>query len=552
MLVAQAAVLQVLGELFWVVFAGDNESTGFDFPVNGSGLEYRSSQPHSGAVTINVTDDSPVLIDVVDADVTTPGDVVVNDYNENCVSILSSNPLGAILTSRVVGNMADPRQIIFIGIVQDHAGGLTIDLQSDNGPDTVTDSLELGSSITRFTLGAECVEGTLSAARTITLAEIRDGDNLRGRTIKFLYTQPSGDLIRVSDITSGMNLRNKMIVLTGTREAQVSSSATGQLAFGNGATLSQFNGTIFFNLNIGLGNEYMYQNGVWYSEVLTLPNDRDYIVTSNNLPLSTSGAWGWDMSEMSTGLTPFSPEAYLLSGDTEIEGDDWVLSFTQDGGVGGTHAIQILNVGGVINQAIYTNRLDDDFLDATKAGWQASEFTFPDDRDYVVASNAITAADVDGWRPEMTEIVDSNSSARLDVSIKPTNSRYAVYAVNRSGGITHLICSGRPVESWNVKRFDISTGYDRSSQVSRETRRINTQSVRRWKLNTGYLSEEWSRDIDDVVTSPKVVLHDLVENRLLAVNCTETTIERKRKISNRRSVIEYTLNLEEARTEVRM
>lgn len=129
--------------------------------------------------------------------------------------------------------------------------------------------------------------------------------------------------------------------------------------------------------------------------------------------------------------------------------------------------------------------------------------------------------------------------------------RYAIYAVNRKGGITSLLCDGRPTESFGVKRFDVQTFYDRSNPVGRETRRVNTQTTRKWRLNTGKVGEQWAHCIDDIASSPKIVLHDLQTDRLYAVNCTDASIERKLRVNNRRRILEYTLNFDEAREEVR-
>lgn len=129
--------------------------------------------------------------------------------------------------------------------------------------------------------------------------------------------------------------------------------------------------------------------------------------------------------------------------------------------------------------------------------------------------------------------------------------RYALYGVNRSGGITHIICEGKPLESYKRTDWDIQTDYDRLSQVGRSVRRLSTTTTRRWRLNTGYMSEADAVHIDDLVNSPHIVLHDMETGRLFAVNSTDGTIEKKTNISNRRKPIEYTLTFEEARNEIR-
>lgn len=129
--------------------------------------------------------------------------------------------------------------------------------------------------------------------------------------------------------------------------------------------------------------------------------------------------------------------------------------------------------------------------------------------------------------------------------------RYALYAVNRAGGVTHIVCEGKSLQSYTKSNWDIITDYNRLSQTGRGERRMSVSSTRRWRLNTGYLTEAEARHIDDLVTSPRILLHDLEAGRLFAVNSNDSSIERRTRESNGRKPIEYTLTVEEARTEIR-
>lgn len=141
---------------------------------------------------------------------------------------------------------------------------------------------------------------------------------------------------------------------------------------------------------------------------------------------------------------------------------------------------------------------------------------------------------------------------RRDLALlKCSRSRYALYAVNRRGGVTHLLMEGVPLQSYSRTDWDITTNYDRLSQTGRGVRRMATTVTRKWRLNTGLLTEDESAMIDDIVLSPRIVLHDLEAGRLFAVNSSDKNIERRTRRSNRNKPIEYTLNFEEARTETR-
>lgn len=222
--------------------------------------------------------------------------------------------------------------------------------------------------------------------------------------------------------------------------------------------------------------------------------------------------------------------------------------------------------------------------------WLEMSITIPDDKDYIVDYNDLPAHAGDDWGFDYAKIGEEGQSEStsetyggpstivrttidlpdadslsfavadtagavfdsLNLKITPCGKyRYALYAVNRRGGITHIVCEGKPLESYQKTNWDIDTDYNRLSEIGRGTRRMSVTSTRRWKLNTGYLTESEAKHIDDIVTSPRVVLHDLQEGRLFAVNSNDSTIERRTRASNGRKPIEYTLTFEEARIEIR-
>ncbi len=130
--------------------------------------------------------------------------------------------------------------------------------------------------------------------------------------------------------------------------------------------------------------------------------------------------------------------------------------------------------------------------------------------------------------------------------------KYAVYAVNRDGGITTCLFDGRSMESAGFSAFDIEiNSLQPNYPTTRFTNRISTEGRRRWRLNSGKLFNEDGNDMVDIATSPRVWLHDLETDRLYAVNCVDSQVDKKRRINSPGEVINYTMTFEEARINVR-
>lgn len=129
--------------------------------------------------------------------------------------------------------------------------------------------------------------------------------------------------------------------------------------------------------------------------------------------------------------------------------------------------------------------------------------------------------------------------------------KYAIYAVNRQGGITSCLFDGRSTESATMIPFDITTSYDPANGLSREIRRIQTEGKRRWSLNSGAIKQEFANDMIDILTSPRIWLHDLMTDRIFSVNCIDGSLDKKNKINTPRQIINYTMTFEEARINIR-
>ncbi len=130
--------------------------------------------------------------------------------------------------------------------------------------------------------------------------------------------------------------------------------------------------------------------------------------------------------------------------------------------------------------------------------------------------------------------------------------KYAIYAVNRDGGVTTCLFDGRSMESAGFSAFDIETNsLQPNYPTTRLTNRISTEGRRQWRLNSGKLLNEDADDMVDIATSPRIWLHDLETDRMFSVNCTDSQVDKKRRINTPGEVINYTMTFEEARVNIR-
>lgn len=109
-----------------------------------------------------------------------------------------------------------------------------------------------------------------------------------------------------------------------------------------------------------------------------------------------------------------------------------------------------------------------------------------------------------------TEITATNFGATHKFKVvHECRNRYAVYYVNKMGGLDALLCSGKNSKGWNQDRTDARLYTDRRNRLNFENTRIYQEIDELYNLTTPYLSDEQAEKIDHLINSPKVFVHDL-------------------------------------------
>lgn len=111
--------------------------------------------------------------------------------------------------------------------------------------------------------------------------------------------------------------------------------------------------------------------------------------------------------------------------------------------------------------------------------------------------------------------------------------RYAIYFVNKWGGRTSMLVKGKVIDGVTYGTFKIRTSYDRLSPTAFETRTIRNEVTHTHTFNTGWLTDEDNAKIEDLITSPKVWIHDFEQGVIKSAYVQQTNFTTKRFDNNR-------------------
>ena len=124
-----------------------------------------------------------------------------------------------------------------------------------------------------------------------------------------------------------------------------------------------------------------------------------------------------------------------------------------------------------------------------------------------------------------------------------TCGEYALYYLNRFGGWDSFLFEGKCTRKDAISGQTLTQEYDNTNPLAFGLTNYFTKITPKWELNTGWLSEEQSKTFAfNVVPSPMVYLHNLVENTIFPVVITNTEVEYKQKTRQNRR-INYVLNV---------
>lgn len=124
----------------------------------------------------------------------------------------------------------------------------------------------------------------------------------------------------------------------------------------------------------------------------------------------------------------------------------------------------------------------------------------------------------------------------IEFNISNGCERYAIYFVNRWGGRTSMIVKGYVRDGITYDSFRIRTQYDRLDPRAFETRTIRNNEYKTHTFNTSWLMDEDNDKIDDLISSPRVWIHDFETGEIKSAYISQSSFTNKRyrtdKVSN--------------------
>lgn len=128
--------------------------------------------------------------------------------------------------------------------------------------------------------------------------------------------------------------------------------------------------------------------------------------------------------------------------------------------------------------------------------------------------------------------------------------KYVLYYMNPYGGYDWLPITGKVVRKDKVETFVYTKNYNNTTADFGKNRYMSNITVS-YNLNTGWLTQEQSDRMWELLESNTVWLHNLDEDRIYPVMITDTNIEHKQKFGKKKR-LSYSINVELSQTRERV
>lgn len=163
---------------------------------------------------------------------------------------------------------------------------------------------------------------------------------------------------------------------------------------------------------------------------------------------------------------------------------------------------------------------------------------------YQTLSLRLNSPDVNAQEGDTITLSQGTASYEYRI-VKPCKNRFALYYVNKMGGLDSLLCSGRYLKRWNSIRTDVRLYDDRTNSKDFQKTRIFQNIGHRLELNTGWLDDDKAEMIDGLIYSPKIWIHDLDKNTITSCLITDSSYQADRFHLDDVPA-HYTINVEES------
>ena len=165
---------------------------------------------------------------------------------------------------------------------------------------------------------------------------------------------------------------------------------------------------------------------------------------------------------------------------------------------------------------------------------------------YTVSDSFITDKEDTKTTLKFKKSNETNTLCSLSLKGCIPENAYTIYYINLKGGLSFVHCTGKNIVKSSISRNQITHEPDYSNTALHSQTNYLNQRTRAWTLNTPLLSNNSSKMLQDLFSSPMVWVHSYADGITTAAVVTDTSVEEKNKLNNR--LFNYTINLKESQT----
>lgn len=122
------------------------------------------------------------------------------------------------------------------------------------------------------------------------------------------------------------------------------------------------------------------------------------------------------------------------------------------------------------------------------------------------------------------KITVTNNGESYTYTVKaPCRNRYAVYYVNKLGGLDTILCNGNVEEGFNNESTSVRLYNDRLNRKDFERQPIHIETEKQYRLYLNGIKDEGSQKIDNFLGSPKIWIHDLEKETITSCYMVDTS-----------------------------
>lgn len=173
--------------------------------------------------------------------------------------------------------------------------------------------------------------------------------------------------------------------------------------------------------------------------------------------------------------------------------------------------------------------------------------------DYSITSQTFNLLALDlndiSLSPGDSVTMTSNGVSSIYKIVPECHNRFALYYVNKYGGLDSLLCSGKAVEAFNSKYTPFRQYSDRTVRTGFADVKLGQEIEKRYALNTGLLNDDGASKIDHLIYSPKVWIHDLEKDTITSCLIEDSSYTVKNYRNDR--VVQYAINVSESQVYLR-